>query len=236
MKIKKITRRSFLGTAAGTAAAVTTLGPHASASAELVYSHADWKFAAFDALLKFKGRGKQLYDCHPIGDASFFSAIKNSFNGLHFGYDIPAAEIKIVAAMHGPANLLNFDDSMWAKYKIGDYLKLNDPETGKPATRNIFYPKKNPNSSTNPSDRASIYQDPSMEALQARGLQLLSCHNSTEGQAMALIAKNGLKDPVEDIVLDLQSHTLPGVIAVPAMVAAISMLQTEGRYSYIVAP
>jgi hypothetical protein len=37
-------------------------------------------------------------------------------------------------------------------------------------------------------------------------------------------------------VADLQSHTLPGVISVPAMVAAIAMLQNEGRYAYIMAP
>lgn len=233
----RVTRRSFLGTAATSVAAVTTLGgSHASASAELVYRHADWKFAGFDALLKFKGRGRQVYDCHPLGDGSFFSAIKNSFNGLQFGFEIPADQIKVVAAMHGPSNLLNFDDSMWAKYKIGELLKLDDPATGKPATRNIFYPKKNPNGSTNPSDHASIYQDSSIEALQGRGLQLLSCHNSTEGQAMSLIKQNGLKAPVEDIVADLQSHTVPGVIAVPAMVAAIAILQTEGHYSYIAAP
>jgi intracellular sulfur oxidation DsrE/DsrF family protein len=162
--------------------------------------------------------------------------MKNSFNGLQFGYDIPAGEIRIVGAMHGPANLLNFDDSMWAKYKIGDYLKLNDPKTGAPATRNIFFPKRTPAGSSDPNDRAGIYHDVSIEALMARGFQMLSCHNSTEGQAMALISKNALKDPVEDVVQDLQSHSLPGVIAVPAMVAAIAMLQTEGHYAYIVAP
>jgi intracellular sulfur oxidation DsrE/DsrF family protein len=233
----RVTRRTFLGTAASSVAAITTLGSSpASASAELVYRHADWNFAEFDALLKFKGRGRQVYDCHPLNDGSFFSAIKNSLNGLQFGFDIPADQIKIVTASHGPCNLLNFDDSMWAKYRIGELLKLDDPATGKPATRNIFYPKKNPSGSTNPNDRASIYQDSSIEALQGRGLQLLSCHNSTEGQAMSLIKLNGLKDPVESVVADLQSHMLPGVIAVPAMVAAIAMLQTEGHYSYIAAP
>jgi hypothetical protein len=125
---------------------------------------------------------------------------------------------------------------MWAKYKVGEWLKIEDPLTKKPATRNIFYPKRNPNGSTDPSDRAGIYQDYGIEALLGRGLQLLSCHNATEGQAAQLVKLYGLKDSVEDVVADLQSHTLPGVILVPAMVAAISMLQSEGHYSYIVAP
>jgi hypothetical protein len=233
----KVTRRSFIGSVGtGVAAATTIAGSLASAHADLVYQHNDWNFAAFDKLIKFKGKGRQVYDCHPINGGDFFGAIKNSFNGLQFGYGIPADQIKIVAAMHGPANNLNFDDSMWAKYKIGEWLKIDDPDTKKPATRNIFYPKKNPNGGTNPSDRSSTYQDYGIEALIPRGLQLLGCHNATEGQAATLIKHNSLTAPVEEVVQDLQTHALPGVIFVPAMVAAISVLQTEGKYSYIVAP
>jgi hypothetical protein len=233
----KVTRRSFLGTVGPAAAAIGTLAaPLTSAEAELVYRHADWKFADFDKLLQFKGRGKQVYDVHPIGGGDFLSVIKNSINGLHYGYDIPTDEIKIVAAMHGPANLLNFDDSMWTKYKFGETFKIDDPETKKPATTNVFYPKKFPKGSSDPSDRSGIYQDYGIEALLPRGLQLLCCHNATESQAMRIIKQNSLTASVEDVVQDLQSHMLPGVMLVPAMVAAIHMLQTQGHYSYIVAP
>jgi hypothetical protein len=210
--------------------------PLAGAEAELVYRHADWKYAEFDKLLKFKGRGKQVYDVHPIGDGEFLGVIKNSINGLHYGYDIPMEEIKIVAALHGPANVLNFDDSMWAKYEFGKVFKIDDPATKKPAVRNVYYPKKNPNGSADPSDRSGIYQDSGIEALLPRGLQLLCCHNATEAQAGRLVQANGLKATIEDVVADLQSHMLPGVMLVPAMVAAIHMLQSEGHYSYIVAP
>ena len=228
-----VTRRSFVGTVAALTAIASA---PVSAEAELVYRHSDWKFAEFDALLKFKGRGKQMYDVHGINDGGPFSIIKNSINGLTFGFGVPVDQIKIVAAMHGPSNAINFDDSMWAKYKFGEWLKIKDPVTDKPAVRNIFFPKRNPGGSTDPSDHASIYQDYGIEALQARGLQLLSCHNATENQAGSLIKANSLKESVEEIVADLQSHTLPGVMIVPAMVAAISMLQSEGNYSYIVAP
>jgi hypothetical protein len=233
----KVSRRSFLGTVGtGVAAMSTMAGSLGSAEGELVYRHTDWKFADFDKLLKFKGRGKQMYDVDPIGGGDFLSVIKNSINGLHYGYDIPMNEIKIVAAMHGAANMLNFDDSMWAKYKLGEMLKIEDPTTKAPATRNIFYPKKNPNGSTDPSDRSGIYQDYGIEALLPRGLQLLSCHNATEAQAGRIVKLNSLKESIEDVVGDLQSHTLPGVMLVPAMVAAIHMLQSEGHYSYIMAP
>jgi hypothetical protein len=233
----KVTRRSFIGqVGSGVAAATTIAGSLASAHADLVYQQHDWKFAEFDKVLKFKGRGKQMYDVHPINEGGFLSIIKNSMNGLQFGYSVPADQIKIVAAMHGPANAINFDDSMWAKYNMGEWLKVNDPETKKPATRNIFFTKKNPTGGTNPNDRSSIYQDTGIEALIPRGLQLLGCHNATEGQAMTLIKRNSLTATVEEVVQDLQSHSLPNVIYVPTMVSAISMLQSEGKYTYIIAP
>ena len=102
----KVTRRSFIGkVGSGVAAATTIAGSLASAHADLVYQHNDWDYAAFDKLIKFKGRGKQVYDCHPINNGDFLGAIKNSFNGLQFGYGVPADQIRIVAAMatvHAP--------------------------------------------------------------------------------------------------------------------------------------
>jgi intracellular sulfur oxidation DsrE/DsrF family protein len=226
----QISRRTFVGTGA---AAIGALGVSATTTeAQLVYHHSDWKFAEFDALIKQRARVKQLFDIHAIADGGFLNAIKNSLNGLHFGFEIPADQIKIVVAAHGPSNMLNFDDSMWAKYKLGEFLKLNDPKTGKPTTRNPYFPK-GPATSTDPEDRASIFQDTSIEGLQGRGVKFLSCHNSTQAVARELIEQFSLKQPAEEITQDLQSHTVPGVLIVPAMVAAITLLQSEGRYTYI---
>ena len=134
--------------------------------------------------------------------------------------------------MHGPSNMLNFDDAMWEKYKLGEWLQVNDPKTGKPALRNI-YRSKTAGTSTDPNDKTSSFQDTSIESLQNRGVQFLSCHTATEEQVHALIGHLSLSTPPEEVVRDLQSNTLPGVLIVPAMVAAISLLQSEGRFTYI---
>jgi len=47
------------------------------------------------------------------------------------------------------------------------------------------------------------------------------------------IKKLKLAQTVEEVVTDIQSNLLPGVIVVPAMVAAIAMLQNKGHFSYI---
>jgi len=73
----------------------------------------------------------------------------------------------------------------------------------------------------------------SIRALQSRGIQLLCCHTATEEQSRVLIKQNNLAQQPEEIVKDMLSHTLPGVLVVASMVAAIALLQSEGHYSYI---
>ena len=230
-----INRRAFFGQAAAGLAALSTLG--ATAQAELVYKPSDWKMAEFKKLLAHPAHVKQVYDVVNIESGNFLNHICNSLNGLHFGFGIPANSIQIVSATHGPSNLVNYDDSIWEKYQIGAWLKIDDPKTSKPATRNIYYESKAGNpptyASQDPNDMASSYHDTSIQALQRRGVRFLSCHTATEAQARALIAHNKLTQKPEEVVQDLQSHTLPGVLIVPSMVAAIALLQSEGHFSYI---
>ena len=126
-------RRSFVSTAATSVAAFATLGIAGKTQAQLVYTKSDWKLSEFNQLAKNPAQVKQVYDVTRIGEGSFLNNIQNSVNGLHFGFGIPEEQIKIVAAQHGPANMLNYDDFIWNKYQIGAWLKVTDPSTGQPA-------------------------------------------------------------------------------------------------------
>jgi len=236
--VVNITRRSFLSVApAGLAALGTLTGTHPSTEAQLVWKTSDWKIAAFRALTEEQARIKQLYDITQIAEGRFLNNIKNSLNGLQFGFGIPDKQVKIVTALHGPANLLNFDDYVWSKYQVGQWLNIIDPMTGSPAVKNIFYRSKNGLTghtvSKDPNDPGSIYQDTSVEALQSRGVQFLACHTATEEQARVLVRRNNLPQSPESVVEDMLAHTVPGVLVVASMVAAIALLQAEGRYTYI---
>jgi intracellular sulfur oxidation DsrE/DsrF family protein len=231
----KLSRRSFVTTAAASVAAISAIGGIAPADAQLVATTSNWNPSSFNALAKKPAHIKQVYDIISIGGGGFLNNIKNSLNGLHFGFGIPADQIQVVAALHGPSNMLNMDDYVWKKYKVGEWFKVTDPETGQPAERNIFYPSKHnlkyPSSS--PDSEDSLYQDTSIQALQHRDVKFLSCHTAAEEQARKLIKLRGLTQKPEEVVDDWLSHALPGVMVVAAMVAAIALLQTEGRYSYI---
>jgi hypothetical protein len=228
-------RRSFFGRVAIGLATLGAAG--APAEAQLVYKPTDWNVADFDGLVKHRARVKQVFDEIQIGGGRFLNNIKNSLNGLQFSFSIPAEQIKIVAALHGPANMLNFDDFIWNKYKVGEWLKVDDPKTGQPALRNPYLVRKsaadNPSATQDPSDENSSYQDASIQALQARKVQFLCCHTATEEQARALIKQYSLTQQPEEIVKEMLAHTVPGVMVVAGMDSCIALLQSEGHYSYV---
>jgi intracellular sulfur oxidation DsrE/DsrF family protein len=226
-------RRKFVGGFGTSVAALAAVGVGTgSGEAQLVYQRSDWNFSEFEKLVRSPARVKQVYDVRAVGEGKFLNNVKNSLNGFHYGFGIPSDEVKIAVALHGPPNALAFDDSMWQKYRLGEFVEVNDPATGKAATRNIFFPAK-AGGSDNLQDRSAKIQDHSIEALQHRGVKFLSCHTATEEQVSAMIKKFSLTSPAEEIVKDLQAHALPDVLIVPAMVATVALLQSEGHFTYI---
>jgi hypothetical protein len=234
--MSEFSRRSLLGGAVAAAASTMWSEP---VHAQYVWQKADWHAAEFDALTHSARRIKLVLHAFAINDSRFLKNAKNSLTGLQFGSGIPADQIQIVCALNGPANLLNYTDYVWQKYKIGEWIKVDDPKTGQPAVRNIFYPSKAGTpmhyTSEDPSSEDSAYQDFSIQALQARGVRFLSCHSSTEEAARALIKQNSLTAQPEEIVKDIHAHALPGVIIVPALSAALAVLQSDGQYGYMAA-
>jgi intracellular sulfur oxidation DsrE/DsrF family protein len=175
---------------------------------------------------------KQLFDITQVEDGAALAKVKNSLNGLHYGFGVPVDQIKVICGMHGPANLLNYDDYVWDKYRIGAWLEINDPRTRQPAVRNPYYFSK----LTNDAARITAGTNPnaaSMQGLQRRGVRFLSCHTALEEQVRQLIKHDKLSEDPETIVRDMLAHTVSDVLVVASMVSAIALLQCEGQYSYV---
>jgi hypothetical protein len=98
--MNRISRRSFVGTAT-MCAVVLTMGT-VKAEGQLVYQQSEWNVTDFSQLAKNPARVNQVFDVTQIAKGGFLTNIKNSLNGLHFGFGIPNEQIKIVAALHGP--------------------------------------------------------------------------------------------------------------------------------------
>ncbi len=106
---------------------------------------------------------------------------------------------------------------MWEKYALGEYSGLVDPQTDRPATRNMFY---------RPQPGDPLGQRAGIESLQQRGATFLACNNSLGGLSRRL-AEAGFGER-EGIADDLGANLLPSVILVPAMVIAIDRAQANG--------
>ena len=226
-------RKSFLAIS-GTIAAIAAAGCAGGKAAGLEYVEPATEFnaGAFAKLVDGAADIRQVWDgggYHPL----VLGAIKNSLNGLQFGYGISPERTLTALVLHGDANAYAYDDSMWTKYSLGTSLGLRDPQ-GNAVTSNIFaHVRSQASAMVDPNDPAGMYQDATVEALQRRGVMVFVCHNAAADHA-AQLARSGVTAGMtpQAILADLLSHTIAGAVVVPSGVATITILQSRYRYAY----
>ncbi|MFN2449919.1 MAG: hypothetical protein ABR508_09085 [Candidatus Baltobacteraceae bacterium] len=161
--------------------------------------------------------------------------IKNAFNGLQFGFGHAPSQIAMAMANHGASSAYAYSEYLWRKYRIGEALKLKNA-AGNAVTSNVYVKApRAPELGANPDDENGFYQDTSIEALQARGLLMLTCHTAVEEQARAFV-KGGFAPAgmtAGAVAADILTHLIPGAVVVPSMVATIAELQQLYRYGFI---
>ena len=199
-----------------------------------VERRSDFDEGAFAAVV---GRGadiRQLYEAVSF-TSGLLGSIKNSFNGLQFGFGYAPDRIAIALAGHGPSAAYGYSDSIWQRYRIGEFLKIHD-SNGRPMTSNSFFSRRAPyDVRANPDDDGGMYQDSSIEMLQRRGLIVLTCHTAVEEQARSLVRKGFAPAGMSagDVADDILTHLIAGAVVVPSMVATIAVLQARYRYAYL---
>lgn len=230
-------RSAFLASASLAALSGATAGAAETVpgGSHFVERRANFDLQAFESAVDPPGvEIRQLWEVvafHP----QVFGNVKNALNGLQFGFGHSASQIGMVFAPHGPSSAYTYTDYVWSKYKIGQAFSLKDAQ-GNPVASNVFLaPAKTPDRNADPDDPTSIYQDTSIQTLQSRNVVFLTCHTAVEEQARNLI-KGGFAPAgmtPQDVADDILTHLIPGTHVVPAMVAAIAVLQVRHHYSYI---
>jgi hypothetical protein len=220
---------TLLAASSGVAAAQTVPG-----GTQFVERKADFDEAGFAKVVGRDAQIRQLYEAVAF-KPTIWNNVKNSFNGLQFGFGYAADKIAIAFASHGPSASYGYTDYVWKKYRIPEYFGLTDA-TGAPVASNVYLAKRaaiDPQAS--PDDDKGMYQDTSIEMLQQRGLMYLNCHTATEEQARGIV-KKGLAPSgmiAANVADDILTHLIPGAIVVPSMVATVAVLQATYRYTYI---
>ncbi len=200
---------------------------------QFVERRANFDEEAFRRIVGRPARIRQVVESVSFNPATL-NNVKNTLNGLQFGFGYPQDAIVVALANHGPSMAFAYDDAMWQKYGIGAFFKIADA-SGKPVTSNVYYPSKSTDdASASPDDEHGMYQDTSLETLQRRGLVVLACHTAIEEQARKLVASGIVSGATPtDVADDLLTHLIPGSVVVPSMVATIAVLQATYGYTYL---
>jgi intracellular sulfur oxidation DsrE/DsrF family protein len=168
----------------------------------------------------------------------------NGFGLLHvlnYLAAYPAGQAGVATSLYSVGSAssigLGFNDAIWAKYGLGEYLGLKD-KSGKPYTRNVFAsPTKDDGHLL--AQRAQIppaigvlgdaFVGSGIPNLQKMGTKFLLCANALGLWTLELEARG--KGQAAAIDKELRANLLPGVTIVPAMVQAIEQAQAAG-FSY----
>ena len=172
---KRLSRRAALRASGAVAAgAVVSQFPRVAHAHDLRPTDPVYQFDHYESIVNRDVTIRQVYEWPNINNPIIYGNISNGLNGFHFSYDVPADRIQVVVQAFASANLAMYDDEAWAKYRLGEVFKIQDPGTGQPATRNQWFASKNPAPTQPPADRADpFYSDTSIEGLQRRGVLFL---------------------------------------------------------------
>jgi intracellular sulfur oxidation DsrE/DsrF family protein len=210
-------RRDFLGlaataTATAAAAGLGSIVPVATAAAAA--GGASTEFTRW--LDSIPGTYRQVYDMPELNHGmGLIWSWAFRMTGAQ-GYAVPESEMGVVLVLRHDALPLAFNDSVWAKYKLGEVFKIDDPDTKAPAVRNPYYLKPG----------ALPVADAALQKLIETNVKVAACNLAITFYS-GMVAKNmGLKH--EDVMKDWNDAVLPGVQVVPSGVLACNGAVSRG--------
>lgn len=209
-----IERRGFLARAAAGLAALGAL-PGAASAAEGLRStpavQGGWDMSWLNGLT---GKHKQVFD---FGDMDIgLVVVKNWLDAHQTVYGLSGKDLNAVVGIGGHTFPVNASDAMYQKFPIGELWKVNDPDTGKPAMRNIFLD----------GGKAPPTLGAGVRPLQARGTIFWQCNNALHGVSARIAGT--IKSTEPEVYATLKAGLNPGVILVPAHTMLIGLCQERG--------
>lgn len=204
-------RRSFLGRIAG-AAAMLGLGPVA-ARAETLGGTADEPWLAPLASAKHK----QVFDA-PEANGGFPMIFATTYlDTMKEAYGLGPKDAHAVVVLRHFAAVLGMTDEIWAKYRIGAAMKIDDPATKAPAVRNFYV-----NSKAGDMMRPQF----SVDRVIALGVTVCICNKAIGALSGMMAAGAGMKP--EEAAAEWRKGVVPGAYVVPSGVMAVGRTQESG--------
>jgi hypothetical protein len=206
-------RRDFLGLAAATAAAgLGSIVPVATAAAATGAPSTD--FTRW--LDTIPGTYRQVYDMPELNNGMGLAwSWAFRVTGAQ-GYGVPESEMGVVLVLRHNSLPLAFNDSIWAKYKLGEVFKIDDPNTKAPALVNPYYLKPG----------AIPVPDAALQKLIESNVRVAVCNLAITVYSGKVAKDLGLKH--EDVKQEWTAAVLPGITIVPSGVLACNGAVSRG--------
>lgn len=209
-------RRAFLGKLAATAAAGAaglTLASGLEAPGELLAATPSLGPDADHWLDGLKGKHKQVVDAYEPNEG-FPLAFAFTFMAAQSPADSPVGSVVVLRHFAMPFAL---NSTLWARYKIGEAIKLSDSKTKQPATMNPFY--KVPAGSLPLDDMA-------IDKLMAKGVIFGACNMALQFLSGMLAANAGVS--AEAAAKEWAEGLLPGITLLPSGTWGVNRAQEKG--------
>ena len=183
--------------AAGVALAGSTATAALAAATPLDFDH-----VAFEARTRAPFRHKQVFAAQHAANGNVLRFMKNSLDAYERGFAQGPASLHAAAVLYSSAVALAFDDAAWQQFKLSDLTVRAGDAVASGTDGNPYLHGTNGSS---------------IGELQARNASFFACSN----------ALHDLANRAGTSAETLASHLIPGVMVVPAGVAAINWLQEE---------
>lgn len=201
-------RRTFLQRLAGFSALIAAGGVRVAESQGT---------AADPWLAKVTGQHKQLFDA-PEPNSGFASIFAFMYlKTMNETYKLKPGDAHAVIVYRHAAMPLTLNDAMWAKYKIGSLIGVQDPATKAPALRNIYYKAKAGD---------MMLPDASIEKVLAMPVTIVAC-----AVALAVLSERAAAAAKVDAATakkEWMAGLIPGVQLAPSGVLAVARAQEHG--------
>lgn len=131
-------------------------------------------------------------------------------------YGITEKDVRVVMVMRHNAIPVALGDAAWSKYKLGEYFKIDDPDTGAPAVRNPYYlTMKDP-----------FLPDMALQKLIDRGVKVAACDMAIAFYSGQVAKQMGMNP--EEVKNDWNNALLPGIVHAPSGLVACQGAVSKG--------
>jgi hypothetical protein len=160
---------------------------------------------------KLKGRHRQVVDGYTVN-----GGYPLVFASTFLLTDAPGSATSVVI-LRSQALVVALDSAVWEKYKIGESLKIIDPETKAPAAKNPF---------VNPKPGVLLTDDMAVDRLLGKGAVFGACNMALHGLSKRLARNADVS--ADDAAKEWAANLVPGITLLPSGVWGLNRAQRAG--------